>query len=99
MPGGSRGVAHGLASLLGYLWHHLFSGDGGQDATCGPDHDRGDARPLAVLAGACAALCLATFLGVMVGSFLSHLIPESLLRKAAGGTFIIIGGLILMGKW
>jgi len=55
--------------------------------------------PLAVLAGACAALCLATFLGVMVGSFLSHLLPETLLRKAAGAAFIIIGALILMGKW
>lgn len=55
--------------------------------------------PLAVLAGACTALCLATFLGVMVGSFMSHWLPETLLRKLSGLAFIIIGGLILMGKW
>lgn len=55
--------------------------------------------PLAVFFGACAALCLATFLGVMVGSFMSHWVPQNLLKKAAGLAFIIIGGLILMGKW
>ncbi len=55
--------------------------------------------PLSVFTGACAALILATFLGVLAGSFLSHLIPEALLKKLAGLAFIVIGGLILLGKW
>lgn len=55
--------------------------------------------PLAVFTGSCAALCLATFLGVAFGSLLAHWLPEGLLRKAAGLAFIVIGGLILMGKW
>jgi putative Ca2+/H+ antiporter (TMEM165/GDT1 family) len=55
--------------------------------------------PLAVFAGACTALCLATLLGVAFGSLVSHYIPEWLIRKAAGLAFILIGGLILWGKW
>jgi putative Ca2+/H+ antiporter (TMEM165/GDT1 family) len=55
--------------------------------------------PLAVLAGACTALCLATFLGVMVGNYVSHWLPEAVIRKVAGLAFLVIGGLILMGKW
>ncbi len=55
--------------------------------------------PLSVLAAACAALCLATLLGVLVGNFMSHWLPQALVRKAAGLAFIIIGGLILLGKW
>jgi putative Ca2+/H+ antiporter (TMEM165/GDT1 family) len=55
--------------------------------------------PLSVLAGACAALCLVTLLGVVVGSTMSHLIPAGLLKKIAGASFIIIGVLTLWGKW
>jgi putative Ca2+/H+ antiporter (TMEM165/GDT1 family) len=55
--------------------------------------------PLAVFAGACAALCLATLLGVTFGGFISYWVPETLLKKIAGLAFIIIGGLILWGKW
>jgi putative Ca2+/H+ antiporter (TMEM165/GDT1 family) len=55
--------------------------------------------PLSVFVAACAALCLATLLGVMVGNFMSHWFPQALVRKAAGLAFIIIGGLMLLGKW
>ncbi len=55
--------------------------------------------PLAVLAGASAALCLATLLGVAVGDLVAHLIPPALVKKAAGLAFLVIGGLILFGKW
>jgi len=55
--------------------------------------------PLAVLAGACSALCLATLLGVLLGGVLAHYVPAHLIKKAAGLAFIIIGGLILLGKW
>ncbi len=55
--------------------------------------------PVAVFTGACAALCLATFLGVAFGSFLSQWVPPALIKKLAGVAFIIIGGLILLGKY
>ncbi|MGA7578242.1 MAG: TMEM165/GDT1 family protein [Desulfobaccales bacterium] len=55
-------------------------------------------RPLVVLAGACAAFCLAIFLTVTIGSTMSHLLPEGFLKKFAGMSFIVIGGLILWGK-
>jgi putative Ca2+/H+ antiporter (TMEM165/GDT1 family) len=54
--------------------------------------------PLSVLAGACAALCVAILLTVTIGSTLSHLLPDGFLKKFAGTTFIVIGGLILWGK-
>jgi putative Ca2+/H+ antiporter (TMEM165/GDT1 family) len=55
--------------------------------------------PVSVFVGACTALCLATLVGVVFGSFLSHLVPEGLLKKIAGAGFIVIGVLILSGKW
>jgi putative Ca2+/H+ antiporter (TMEM165/GDT1 family) len=55
--------------------------------------------PLSVFTGACSALVLATFLGVMAGSLISHYIPEALLKKVAGAAFIVIGVLIFWGKW
>jgi putative Ca2+/H+ antiporter (TMEM165/GDT1 family) len=55
--------------------------------------------PLAVLAGACSALCLATLLGVLVGGALSQYVPPHIIKKAAGFAFVVIGGLILLGKW
>jgi putative Ca2+/H+ antiporter (TMEM165/GDT1 family) len=55
--------------------------------------------PVSVLAGACTALCVVTLLGVAFGSLVSHLISEGLLKKLAGTAFIIIGGLIFLGKW
>ncbi len=55
--------------------------------------------PLAVLAGACSALCLATLLGVLVGGVLSQYVPPHIIKKAAGVAFVVIGGLILLGKW
>jgi putative Ca2+/H+ antiporter (TMEM165/GDT1 family) len=55
--------------------------------------------PVAVFAGACLALCLATLLGVLFGGLISQYVPEHIIKKAAGLAFIIIGGLILFGKW
>jgi putative Ca2+/H+ antiporter (TMEM165/GDT1 family) len=55
--------------------------------------------PLAVLSGACAALFLATLLGVLLGGILAQYIPPSVIKKAAGFAFVVIGGLILLGKW
>lgn len=55
--------------------------------------------PVSVFVGASAALCLVTLLGVAFGSFLPHLVPQALLKKIAGASFIIIGVLVLWGKW
>jgi putative Ca2+/H+ antiporter (TMEM165/GDT1 family) len=55
--------------------------------------------PLSVFLGAGAALVLVTLLGVTFGSLLFHWLPEGLLKKIAGASFILIGGLILWGKW
>ena len=55
--------------------------------------------PLSVFLGASAALCVVTLLGVLLGTFLTHWLPEGLLKKIAGASFILIGGLILWGKW
>ncbi len=55
--------------------------------------------PLSVLAGACLALCLATLLGVLGGNLLTLYVSEDFIKKAAGLAFLVIGGLILLGKW
>ena len=55
--------------------------------------------PVTVFTGACAALILSTFLGVAFGSILTQWIPPALLKKLAGAAFIIIGGLMLLGKY
>jgi putative Ca2+/H+ antiporter (TMEM165/GDT1 family) len=54
--------------------------------------------PVSVFAGACTALCVVTLVGVALGSFLSHLVPQAPLQKIAGAGFIVIGVLILSGK-
>ena len=55
--------------------------------------------PLTVLAGACSALCLATLLGVLLCGIMAQFIPPTVIKKAAGLAFVVIGGLILLGKW
>jgi len=55
--------------------------------------------PLSVFLGAGAALILVTLVGVIFGSLLFQWLPEGLLKKIAGASFILIGGLILWGKW
>ena len=55
--------------------------------------------PWTVLAGACSALCLATLLGVLLGMVMAQYVPQPVVKKAAGIAFVVIGGLILLGKW
>lgn len=55
--------------------------------------------PLSVFLGASVALCLVTLLGVALGGVISHWLPEGILKKIAGVSFILIGGMILWGKW
>lgn len=72
-------------------------GDKTQLAALSLTADKG--TPLSVLAGACLALCLATLLGVLVGGVAAQYVPQSVIKRAAGLAFVIIGGLILLGKW
>jgi Ca2+/H+ antiporter, TMEM165/GDT1 family len=55
--------------------------------------------PVAVFAGACSALCLATLIGVLVGGVVAQYVPAHIIKKAAGIAFVAVGGLILLGKW
>lgn len=55
--------------------------------------------PLSVLLGACTALFLATSLGVLFGTAVAEWIPQHILKKAAAGAFIVIGIVMLVGKW
>lgn len=55
--------------------------------------------PVSVFLGASTALCLVTLLGVVLGNLMAQWLPEGLLQKVAGVSFIVIGSLILWGKW
>jgi len=52
-----------------------------------------------VALGACLALIVATLLGVAVGGVLAQFVPPSLLKKGAAIAFILIGLIMLFGKW
>jgi putative Ca2+/H+ antiporter (TMEM165/GDT1 family) len=59
--------------------------------------DKGN--PWTVLAGVRCALCLATLLGVLFGGMVAQYVPQPVIKKAAGLAFVVIGALILLGKW
>ena len=54
--------------------------------------------PVSVFLGAALALALVSVIGVGLGAFLGEYLPAELLRKVAGGAFILIGVLMLWGK-
>ncbi len=55
-------------------------------------------RPWAVFLGASLALTCVSALGVFVGAALSTVMPMELIKKVAGGAFIVIGVLMLADK-
>jgi putative Ca2+/H+ antiporter (TMEM165/GDT1 family) len=55
--------------------------------------------PWTVLAGACAALCFGSFLVVLLGGVMAQYVPPTVIKKAAGIVFVVIGALVLLGKW
>ena len=55
--------------------------------------------PWTVLAGACAALCFGTLLVVLLGGVMAQYVPPTVIKKAAGIAFVVIGALVLLGKW
>jgi len=56
-------------------------------------------RPWAVLIGASLALACVSAIGVMVGGVLSQYLPLEWIKRAAAVVFILIGALILLGKF
>lgn len=53
--------------------------------------------PLAVFVGAMAAFGVITLIGVLIGGFLTKVIPQVYIRLGAGSLFIVIGILVLTG--
>ncbi len=52
-----------------------------------------------VFIAASLALAAVSAIGVVVGSTLSHLLPLEWIKRAAGAAFIVIGVLVLLGKF
>ena len=56
-------------------------------------------RPWVVLIGASLALVCVSAIGVAVGGVLSQYLPLEWIKRAAAIAFIVIGTLILLGKF
>ncbi len=56
-------------------------------------------RPWEVFIGASMALVAVSAIGVIVGSLLGDYLPLDWIKRAAGVAFIVIGALILWGKF
>ncbi|HSE36143.1 MAG TPA: TMEM165/GDT1 family protein [Blastocatellia bacterium] len=56
-------------------------------------------KPWAVFIGASLALVCVSAIGVVVGGALGHFLPIIWIKRAAAVAFIVIGVLILMGKF
>jgi Ca2+/H+ antiporter, TMEM165/GDT1 family len=56
-------------------------------------------RPWAVFVGASLALAAVSAIGVVVGGALGHYLPLDWIKRAAGVAFVVIGILVLAGKF
>ena len=56
-------------------------------------------KPWAVLIGASLALAAVSALGVLVGSVIGNYVPIEWVKRAAAVAFIVIGVLMLLGKF
>ena len=56
-------------------------------------------RPWEVFLAASLALAAVSAIGVVVGSALGHYLPLMWIKRAAGAAFIVIGILVLTGKF
>jgi putative Ca2+/H+ antiporter (TMEM165/GDT1 family) len=56
-------------------------------------------RPWAVLIGASVALACVSAIGIAVGGLLSEYLPIVWIKRSAAIAFIVIGALILAGKF
>jgi putative Ca2+/H+ antiporter (TMEM165/GDT1 family) len=56
-------------------------------------------HPLAVFGGAMIAFAIVTLIGIVIGQGLVALIPQKILEKGAALAFILVGAVMLFGKW
>jgi Ca2+/H+ antiporter, TMEM165/GDT1 family len=56
-------------------------------------------KPWAVFLGASLALAAVSALGVLVGSVVGDYVPLEWIKRVAAGAFIVIGVLMLLGKF
>jgi len=56
-------------------------------------------RPWAVFLGATLALAAVSAIGILVGSALGNYLPITWIKRIAGIAFIVIGLLVLVGKF
>jgi len=56
-------------------------------------------RPWAVFLGASVALVAVSAVGVLVGGVIGNYVPLVWVKRVAAGVFILIGVLMLMGKF
>lgn len=52
-----------------------------------------------VFLGSATALVLSSFIGAKLGCYITELMPQEYIQRAAGAAFIIIGGVLLAGKF
>ena len=55
--------------------------------------------PLSVFVGTVLALTLVTLIGVVFGEALVRVVPEHVIKRIAAGAFVVIGVLMLLGKF
>ena len=56
-------------------------------------------RPWEVFLGASLALVAVSAVGILVGTALGHYLPLDWIKRVAGASFIVIGILVLVGKF
>ena len=56
-------------------------------------------KPWAVFIGASVALVAVSAIGVLVGGFVGQYVPLEWVKRVAAGLFILIGVLMLLGKF
>ena len=56
-------------------------------------------RPWEVFFGASLALVAVSAVGILVGTALGHYLPLDWIKRVAGASFIVIGILMLIGKF
>lgn len=54
--------------------------------------------PASVFVGSAVALTLSSLIGVLIGDTLYRFVPAQVIKYIAGGGFVVIGGLILLGR-
>ncbi len=52
-----------------------------------------------VFLGSALALILSSLIGVLIGTAVSNFVPEAYLRTGAGAAFMVIGFLLIIGKF